>query len=589
MKTNQLARRAAALTLPAVLSAVVLAGCGGGGDASPAATNTDVTTTFSGVAAIGAALAGAAVNITCASGSGTATTSSTGSYSVNIKNITLPCALKAASSDGTTVLYSVTSATATSTNTQVANITPLTQLLVASLTGTEPATFFNNFGATTASSVTDSAITTAQTAVLTTLSNAGVDVSGLSATSLVSGTLVAGSTTSAYDVALEALAAKLTSSGTTLATLTTTVAATTTASTTTTSTTTSSTASLPAALLLKTADSNCSALRSGDFWAFSPTMGGDIADQFTSGSYDASSKTATNLAGDSTVFADNGACRYLASDGVSDITVSQAGLVVARYRDDSSVFRLGFAIPKQTIALSELAGTWNALSFEANDTHTSYSGQAFTATLSSTGVVSDVTGCDGASTTSTCSAETSPPTFSSNSAGGFDIVGTDSNGSWTDRAFAYRAGNGDLMMVDVAGDGSVSIWTKKRTLSLPTVGTVQSASWSIRTLSTLVANALGINYAQTVTAVDSSANSYTRAVTLADGTVDYSETILQNTPRAGYNFRAAGSTTSSFDGRTVNIRERTSLPLRGMGVGVQSVPVQTGITSAGFQLSVDQP
>ena len=561
-------------------------GCGGG--SSSATTTSDVTTTFKGVAATGKALANATVNITCAAGAESTTSKPDGSYSVDIKNITLPCALKAASSDGTTVLYSVTSATATSSNTQVANITPLTQLLVANLAGTEPAAFFSNFSASTASNVTDSAIGAAQTAVLSTLSNAGIDVAGLTSTNLVSGALVAGSSTNAYDVALEALGAKLTSSGTTLATLTTAVVNTAPAAT---STTTANVASLPAALLLKTADNNCSALRSGDYWAITPVMGGNIASQYTSASYNASNKTATNLVGNSTVFSNaSTACRYnLAADSLSDIVVSQAGVMVARYRDGNGVFRLGYAIPKQTIALSELAGTWNGLGFERNDAGTSYAGNAFTATISSTGVVSDVVSCNGASTSSTCSAETVTINFSSNSAGGFDLIGSDAGGTWTDRVFAYRAGNGDLMMLEVTGNGSVSVFTKKRTLSLPTVNTVQGASWSIRTFSTLVANPLAISYPATVTAVDSGAGSYTRTVNLADGKVDYSETILQNAPRAGYNFRATGSTTSVLDSRTVNIRERTSLGLRGMGVSVQSVPVQTGISSAGFQMSVDQP
>lgn len=567
-------------------------GCGGGGSS---AAPSNVTTTFSGVAATGAALANATVNITCASGSGTTNTTGTGNYSVDITNITLPCGLKATSSDGTTVLYSVTSATATSSNTQVANITPLTQLLVASLTGSEPAAFFSAFGASTASVVTDSAISAAQTAVLSTLSNAGVDVSGLSATSLVSGTLVAGNASNAYDVVLDALDAKLTSTGTTLATLTTTVANTsTTTSSTSTTSTTANVASLPAAQLLATADNNCTALRSGDYWAISPVMGGVLADQYTSGSYNAGTKTATNLVGDSAVFSNaSTACRYhLACDTalvVSDIVVSQAGVVVARYQDGGGVYRLGFAIPKQTIAVSELAGTWNALGFELNDAGTSYAGNSFTATVSSTGVVSDVLGCNGASTSSTCAAETGSFNFSSNSAGGFDLVGTDAGGTWTGRAFAFRAGNGDLMLVEVAGNGSVAIFTKKRTLTLPTVGSSQIAGWSLRTRSTLIADPLNISFANTITAIDSSAGSFTRMVARADGTADYSETILQNSPRAGYNFRAIGSTTSVFDGRTVPLRERTSLGLRGMGVSVQSVPVQTGIANAGFQMTVDQP
>jgi hypothetical protein len=566
---------------------LTLYGCGGGGSSA----TSDVTTTFSGVAATGAALAGAKVNISCASGSGAATTSNTGSYSVDIKNITLPCVLKAASSDGTTVLYSVTSATATSTNTQVANITPLTQLLVASLTGTEPKTFFDNVTTNPASItrvVTDSAISTAQTAVLTVLSNAGIDVSGLSANSLVSGTLVPGSASNPYDVALEALSTKLTSTGTTLETLTTTVANTsTTSGSTDTTKATSNVASLPAAQLLKTADSNCAALRSGDYWAISPVMGGNIADQFKSISYDASTHTITDPDGPS-VIAPNGSCRYLG--GVADIVVSQAGVMVARSPDGNGVFRLAFAIPKQTIAVSELAGTWNAMGFSKTSTGTGYAGDMWTVTVGSTGVASDGIACDGTSTTSTCGAvgASNLPTFSSNSDGGFNMKSP----AWpndTSRGFAYRAGNGDLMLVWVDGDGSSSLWTKKRTLSLPAVGDIQTGGWSIRTLSTLIANALSVNYTNTITTIDTTLQSYIRTVNLANGTADYAETILQNTPRAGYNFRAAGSTTSTFDGRTVNIRERTNLGLRGMGVSVQSVPVQTGISSAGFQMQVDQP
>lgn len=369
-----------------------------------------------------------------------------------------------------------------------------------------------------------------------------------------------------------------------------TTSATTSDTTTGSSSTTTATPSLPAALLLKTADSNCSALRSGDYWAFNPVMGGTIADQFISISYDASTHTVTHPDGPS-VIAPNGTCRYLQADGVSDIVVSQAGIIVSRGQDASNVFRLGFAIPKQTIAVSELAGTWNALAFQTTSTSTSYVGKTWTVTVGSTGVLSDPILCDGTSATSTCSAvgANELPTFSSNSDGGFNMKSP----AWPNdptRAFAYRAGNGDLMLVLVDGDGGVAVWTKKRSLSLPAVGEIQRGGWSIRTLSTLIANALSVDTnTTTVTAIDTTLESFTRTINLANGTADYSETVLQNSPRAGFNFRAAGSTTSTFDGRAVKIRERTNLGLRGMGVSVQSVPVQAGITSAGFQMSVDQP
>ncbi len=549
-----------------------LSACGGGSSA-PTAT----TTTFSGTAATGAALANATVSITCASGSGTTTTAANGSYSKDLTGITLPCALRAVSSDGTTVLYSVTTATATSSSSQVANITPLTQLLVASLAGKDPAAFFSSFSA---SGVTDSAVSAAQAAVLTTLSNAGLDVSSLP--NLLTGTLVAATATTrgnAYDTVLDTLQSQLANSGTTLATLTSSVAA---ASPAATGAPSTGTVSPPASQLLKTADSNCSALRSGDYWTITPTKGATISSQFASGSYNASTKTATNLAGGSTVFSDNGACRYLAADGVSNIMVSQAGIAVARYLDGNNVSRLGLAIPKQTIAVSELAGTWSSLNFEMNAAGTGYVGTSITATISAAGVFSSITGCNGAVAASTCTAVPNAMSFQANSDGGLDLVDTTSH--TTSRAFAYRAGNGSLMFVNVDADGSVAFFTKQRTLGLPTVGTINGSSWSVRTNNLLVANPLIVSYTNTVTAVDAAAGSYTRSQNTAAGAADYSETILMNNPRNGYNFRPAAPGTASTVSGTVNVRERTSLPLPGTGLSVQSIPSLTA-----FQVSVDQP
>lgn len=564
-----------------------LSACGGGGSSTLATPTTPpvttVTTTFSGTAATGAAMAGATVSISCASGSGTATTAANGSYTKDLADITLPCALKAVSSDGATTLYSITTPTTTASTAQVANITPLTQLLVASLAGTDPAAFFSNFS-TTASTVTAANISTAQTAVLTTLSNAGLNVTALS--NLLTGALVPATTTSsgnAYDVVLDALKAQLTASGTTLATLTTTVAA---ASPTASPTVNASngTASLPASLLLKSADGNCSALRTGDYWVFSPTMGGNLANQFTSGSFDAASKTITNLVGSSSVLSANGAsCRYLAADGLSDVVVSQAGVLVARVLKNG-VYRLSFAIPKQTITVAELAGIWNSLGFESNDAGTAYATNTFTATVGSTGALTDVTACEGANSAAICSAVPNGQlSFTSNSGGGFDLSSNAANDKWTDRAFAYRAGNGDLVLVEVAGDGSISTWTQKRTLSLPAVNSVGVGNWSVRTSNTLVANAVSNDTGYTVTAVDTAAGSMTRTLLVtAGGTDTFTQTVVQNNPRAGYNFRAA-TTATSAGGASVTVRERTSLNLRGMGFSVQSVPFFNA-----FQIGVDQ-
>lgn len=555
-----------------------------GGDDAALAVNAPATTptTFSGTAATGAAMANATVSISCVSGSGTATTAANGSYTTNIANVTLPCVLKAASSDGNTVLYSVTAAA--STGAQVANITPLTQLLVASLAGTEPGTFFTNFS-TTSSSLTASSVSAAQAAVLTTLRNAGLDVSTLS--ELLTGTLVAATSTStgnAYDVVLDALKVQLTQSGTTLATLTTSVAAASPAVTTTTNAA-SSVASLPASLLLKTAASSCPALRSTDYFIAAPTPGGTLADQFDSFSLNAGTLATTNSDGStSTLLASSDACHYTMSD--LEMVVSPAGVILARTRENG-LYRMRVAIPKQTIAVAELAGTWNALNFEKNNAGL-YAGHLLTATIGSTGVFSDVSYCESASPAAICAAPSTTITVSSNSAGGFNLIGSGTD-NWTDRAFAYRAGNGSLMLLSVSEDGSQTIWTKKRTLSLPTAATVFGKSWSIFANSSAIASSLNTSYTSTFTSSDAAANSYIRTVNLASGTPDYSETILINSPRDGYNFRDAGTATSTSTGLNVPIRKRTSLGLHGMGVSVQSVPTQTDITAERFQVTVEQP
>lgn len=560
-------------------------GCGGG--SSSPNTPIDVTTTFSGVAATGKALAYATVNITCAPGSGRATTTTTtgpnGGYSVDIKNITFPCALKAASSDGTTVLYSVTSATATSSNTQVANITPLTQLLVASLTGSEPATFFSNFSASTASSVTDNAISTAQTAVLTALSTAGIDVSGLA--NLVSGTLVAGSSTNPYDVALEALGAKLKDLapiGTTLATLTTAVANTSPAATSTNTATSSGTPSLPANMQLKTAAGNCSALRSGSYRMVNPQSGSDLGDQTGLITIDAPTAKLTLPNGGQETWTPNGTCRYTGANGKDDVVVSQAGVIVARATNNGGQsYKLVIGFPSQTHTLAETAGAWNALSLNGNNGL--FAGIAINATIDAAGATSATFCGDPTSATwDTTTCQTLPAgTLAriANNDGGFDMM---NNGQLGGRAFAYRAGGGELMVVEVDSDGSFTLLTKQRTNSLPTVGAV-TTSWNLSLGSQLTSDVAVDANSNTIVSVDTAAGSWLRkqnTVGLNDG---HLETFLANKPRAGYSFRAAGSAAAD-NGTTASFREVTSLGLRGMGLNAVLVP-----TAKRFQISVTQP
>jgi len=169
--------KALGLTAMAVAAAALVAACGGGGGGGEtAAAQSDVT--LSGVAATGLALATAPVDVKCASGTGSATTNASGGYTVTVANGALPCIVKVTgtAADGSTVtLHSLAQGTG---STATANVTPLTEMILARAVGTLPADLFANFGTGTA--VTAAAVTQASTDILAALSTAaGVDLSAI--------------------------------------------------------------------------------------------------------------------------------------------------------------------------------------------------------------------------------------------------------------------------------------------------------------------------------------------------------------------------------------------------------------------------
>lgn len=575
-----------ALSTTALLA---LTACGGDGDSTAAAPPAATATTFSGTAATGRPIVKAAIAITCAAGSGTTTASASGAYTATLTGITLPCALRATSTDGATVLYSVTSATAAAT--QVANITQLTHLVVASLTGGDPAAFYAALGASAttegASSarataiglVTPANVAAAQSTVLTTLAGAGITLTGLS--DLIGGSLTAGSG-AGYDGILDQLAIQLagidSNPATALAAFTTVVA---TASPVVPPTTVDHTPRLPASQLLKTAASNCAALRSGTYTVINPVNNSTLAQQIGNVSFNAATLTwtDTNVVDGGGQMTATGPCSYAID--TDSYTVSPAGILMGT-NTEAGVRGLSIVIPTQTIAVSELAGNWNALGFQKNDAGTAFVAETISANISSTGAFTNLVECVGARLDDVCTTSTTTINLSSNSAGGFDWVGSGTH-TWTERAFAYRAGSGDLMLVTLGGGGSVAVWTKQRSLGLHTVGESLTGGSSVRITNQLVASGpLSIfPFGATVIAVDAATGTETRTQQTDTGAPDYNDSVVINSPRAGYNFRAAGSTTAT-DSRTVLVRERTSLPIRGMGVSFQSVPHVSS-----FQMSVD--
>ena len=558
----------------ALAAAALLSACGGGGGSGYGDVPAAASLGLSGTAATGAALAGAAVEAKCATGSGSATTASDGTYTLNISNGVLPCVARVTGSGGL-VLHTVIAGTGSRA---VGNLTPATQLIVARLAAGDPASYYSAFNASAAGAITPAVVAAAQAAVVATLKPGSLDFSTIA--DLIGGVLKAkvGSTAGdAYDLLLDALAARLTASGTTLAMLTSAVVNDATGSGGTISPSTA--VSLPADMLLRPAASNCAALRSGLYRAVSPRVNSTLSNQMDSFNLNATALTATGSdAGAVPVtLTVNGSCRYSRADSAqADVVVSQAGVIVTRMplSATNSTPSVGFAVPDQSHTLAELAGTWNVVGLQRNAAGNGYTGIAGTLTLSAAGVQSAATWCQNDSTWSVKGADCAAvagtlPSVRSNSAGGFDIVDAGAAVAFG-RAFAYRAGNGDLMMVKIDADGSFQLRTRQRSNTLPTVGLV-STFWN-----TYLNNQLGLNIAldtttSTVSSLDTVSASYVRAQTTVGSNNTHPETLLANSPRDGYTFRVPG-TAQTTAGATVTVTEWTALGLRGTGVSALVLP-----------------
>lgn len=171
---------------------MVVAACGGGGSsgsgpaASSGTTKTEPSLQLSGTAATGAALANAQVAVKCASGNGTATTNSNGAYTLTMTGGALPCIINVkGTQDGVEVsLHSVAEAGSTdsssNTTSAAANVTPLTEMIVAKLSAGLPSDLFNAFSAANSGQVTTDQLAAATNAVLVAIKEAiGVDLGSI--------------------------------------------------------------------------------------------------------------------------------------------------------------------------------------------------------------------------------------------------------------------------------------------------------------------------------------------------------------------------------------------------------------------------
>jgi hypothetical protein len=259
-------------------------------------------------------------------------------------------------------------------------------------------------------------------------------------------------------------------------------------------------------------------------------------------SIDAANLT-TNLGSGNATLTSVANCRYTASTGES-LVVSSAGVGLV-LKSGVAGKQLGMMFPEQTLAASNLAGTWNTIDYSLNVGGTAYVLGASVATINTSGQVTLLTDCSGLAA---CAPSSSAQgTFTANAAGGFNYIVT--GASEVPHAFFYRATNGSMAMVMLTASGII-FGAPQNTQAMPAVNSV-SNFWD------LTLNTLGLaqttdftDSSTTVTSINTTVGSFTRK-RASDGRTD---TIILNTPRTGMRYRVPGSSVLD-NGTTVAVSE----------------------------------
>lgn len=198
------------------VSCGLLAACGGEEESLPlSSSNPANAASLQGVAAVGAPLAGASITLRCAGGREQyTTTNASGGFSLPLSNLLLPCVIRA---DGSVAGQAYQLHSLVLSGSLRANVTPLSELLLARLGDEAPADFFDGYPADGRSGELSTAnVVGATPFVLNYLAGIGVDVAALDAQPILTGMFNA-SMGDAHDAVLESLHARLDFNGLTLA------------------------------------------------------------------------------------------------------------------------------------------------------------------------------------------------------------------------------------------------------------------------------------------------------------------------------------------------------------------------------------
>ena len=549
MHTTKL--RFARLATLALLAAAALAGCGGGGTAAttPTPPVTPSALTLTGTAATGRAWGGATLTAKCASGTGTATTNADGSYTVSVSGGALPCVVRVVGTDGK-ALHSVAEGSGSSA---IVNISPLTELIVIQAAGGSAADMFSSFDAPAQAKLTSAALASATTAVATALQSV-VNLSGINPIKDVLVAANGNAAGNALDQKLDTLLAALAAAKLTVAELGTAIV------------NNGASAAVVVASQVKPAAAHCASARSGNYRLFSVRPYAIYRGRIDRVILDATTMTRIypeDPYSDVLSAVAGKPCEFTAPEGENSFVFSASGVFVDRYSfsavNGSSPAQMLIGMPEQTVALADLAGTWNTVGYENDGSNSPapYKNSYATVTVDRAGRITAGLDCK---QLLPCTAWASLPAgFVVNTVdGGFDVTEADGGVS---RFFAYRAPSGDMMILGQIANRGLIVASKQVPFTMPTVG--ETTPFWESTLGSAGTGGPMFEDTSVVTSVDSNAGTLSRRLKSL-GRVD---TFTINAPRIGLRNRKATACAAAETGAPVSACSAlVTMRLPGMGL-----------------------
>jgi hypothetical protein len=493
----------------ALFATLSLSGCGGGGGGGAGAGGAGLS--ISGVAATGAAISGGTVEARCATGTATATTSADGSYSMTVSSGEAPCVLRATDLNSNLTLHSVIEQ-----GQSRANITPLTELIVASVSGETPSDIFSNFSQLRQSQVSETSVRQAvqRVQLLSVSLGPDADLSGidpLKDSFQAATTIAAGD---AKDKKIDALMSALASADRTIADLTQQLKSA--------QSNSEVTQSISSVLgSSATTLSGCSFARSGDYWVLN-FAGGEPVGYSVNFETMRATRMADNVVG--TISSVSGVtCSYTMRIDSLDYEFRTSRVGISAWKGATD---FGIAVPMQRIKKlsdSEFAGVYPAIAFVREKRLGSRDALPFKFTIDSSGEVSGHA-CDMSKSIPDCE-------VSANDSGNDDLSCTElQNGAFscstsTGDAFVgipYLVGGVAHLFMSITNlnsspysFGGLLVMRKAAEMRLPTAGTRISAGagWyaGVEPRGSVVVS--GTSLAATVESVDATNNSFVTSVT----------------------------------------------------------------------------